>query len=179
MIRTCYWIATTLVLASGPPYWYVIPPHICNQYSYILLQSNTYIDCTTVTVIFLPLVALTDTERWLDGLLYCSRYWTFITIIGWCCLLLNTPPEWKSRLKVMIPWQTNDIANWKLLPLDCLQLKSLCRENVVATGVLFHCWALPTQLMLNNACVHYQVILESPNVSRTAPVPHLNIPGTL
>ena len=32
------------VLAIGPIYWYVIPPHICYQYSYILLQSNTYVD---------------------------------------------------------------------------------------------------------------------------------------
>ena len=32
------------VLAIGPPYGYVIPTHICYQYSYILLQSNTLID---------------------------------------------------------------------------------------------------------------------------------------
>ena len=95
------------VLAIGPPYWYVIPPHICYQYSYILLQSNTYIDCTTVTVIFLPLVALTDTERWLDGLLYCSRYWTFVTTIG-CRQFLNTGTHQHSRFmyssRTPCPW---------------------------------------------------------------------------
>ena len=101
------------VLTIGPPYRYVIPPHICYQYSYILIQSNMCIDCTTVTVMLLPLVVLTDTERWLDGLLFCSRYWIFITTIDWCCVFLDTPPEWKSRLQIMLLSQTNAIVTWK------------------------------------------------------------------
>ena len=51
-------------LAIGRPYWYVISPHICHQYSFILLQSYTWIDCTTVTVMPLPLFLVrSDTER--------------------------------------------------------------------------------------------------------------------
>ena len=86
-------ISNYSVLAIGPPYWYVIPPRICYQYSYILPQSSAWIDCTTVTVMPLPAVTLTDTECWLDGLLYCSRYWTFITTLGWCCPFLNSAKQ--------------------------------------------------------------------------------------
>ena len=59
-------------------------------------------------------VVLTDTERWLDGLLYCSRCWTLITTIGWCCLFLNTPAECKSRLPIMLVSQRNVIVAWNL-----------------------------------------------------------------
>ena len=39
----------------------------------------------------------TDTERWLDVLLYCSRYWTFITTMGWCCPFINTSTSRSPR----------------------------------------------------------------------------------
>ena len=91
MTSTWYWIRSSnyAVLALGPPYWYIIPPHICYPYAYILLRINTWIDCTTVTVVLLPPVAVTDTNHWQDRLLLCSRYWTFITTTGWCCLFLK------------------------------------------------------------------------------------------
>ena len=40
-VRTRNCVTTALV--NGPPYWYVIPPHICYQYEpvYILIQTNT------------------------------------------------------------------------------------------------------------------------------------------
>ena len=39
-------------------------------------------------------VVLNAAAHWLDGLLYCSRYWTFITTIGGCCLLFITISFW-------------------------------------------------------------------------------------
>ena len=40
-------------------------------------------------------------------------------------------------------------------------------------------FSLPTQFMRKNVLVHYQVILKSKNLSRTALMPHSNEPGTL
>ena len=56
---------------------------------------------------------------------------------------------------------------------------NLVQWNIVATGVLFSLLSSPTQLVQKNACVHCEVILEALNVSRTAPMPHVNMPGTV
>ena len=55
----------------------------------------------------------------------------------------------------------------------------LVKWNDVATGVLFHCLGRELSQMHVNACVHYEVNLKSPNVSRTASIAHFNIPGAL
>ena len=57
----------------------------------MLLQNQTYVDRphNADRHVSASSVELNATERWLDGLPYCSRYSTFITTIGWCSLFLN------------------------------------------------------------------------------------------
>ena len=90
ILVTCLYVRVTTVSVIRPPYWYVIPPHICYQYSihiFIYIYCFKAIRRSIAQRWLLCLwVVLIDTDRWLDGLLHCSRYWAFITTIGWCCL---------------------------------------------------------------------------------------------
>ena len=55
---------------------------------------------------------------------------------------------------------------------------NLVQWDTVATGLLFRRWACQLNYWFN-AYVQYQVTLRSPNVSRTAHMPHLDILGKL
>ena len=68
VVVNCLFVRVATVFVIGPPYWYVIPPHISDQYLSVLLHSHT--SWSSCKIDFRSIGVFVKVWTYLDSILY-------------------------------------------------------------------------------------------------------------